>query len=104
MRQTAMRAGTLAMNASQEVKRARVFAQTRPPHVSRAAPCGPRRDGGRGAGSGAMPGTFLHALEPSETAELEASGTRRRFGAGVTLLHEGDDAGTVIVLLAGRVK
>jgi CRP-like cAMP-binding protein len=51
-----------------------------------------------------MRDTFLAALDPAEIAELEAAGTRRRVRAGVALLHEGDDAGVVIVLLGGRAK
>jgi CRP/FNR family cyclic AMP-dependent transcriptional regulator len=51
-----------------------------------------------------MPEPFLAALTPDETAELDAAGRRRGYGAGVTLFHEGDDAGPVIVLLSGRVK
>jgi CRP/FNR family transcriptional regulator, cyclic AMP receptor protein len=48
--------------------------------------------------------TFVESLTPEEAAELEAVGRRRAYGAGVTLFHEGDDAGPVMVLLAGRVK
>jgi hypothetical protein len=40
-----------------------------------------------------MPEPFLAALTPDETAELDAAGRRRGYGAGVTLFHEGDDAG-----------
>ena len=52
----------------------------------------------------AMPESFLAALAADEAAELEAAGRRRRYAAGVTLVHEGDEAGPVIVLLGGRVK
>lgn len=48
--------------------------------------------------------SFLAALTDEEAAELEAAGRRRRYPAGVTLFHEGDDAGPVIVLLSGRAK
>jgi CRP/FNR family cyclic AMP-dependent transcriptional regulator len=51
-----------------------------------------------------MPEPFLAALSAEEAADLEAAGRRRAFGAGVTVFHEGDDAGAVVVLLAGRVK
>jgi CRP-like cAMP-binding protein len=47
---------------------------------------------------------FLDALEPDELDELHAAGRRRRYGVGVTLFHEGDDAGPIVVLLTGRVK
>jgi CRP/FNR family cyclic AMP-dependent transcriptional regulator len=48
--------------------------------------------------------SFLAALQTDEAAELEAAGRRRRYGAGVALFHEGDDAGPVTVLLSGRAK
>ncbi|HEY7455169.1 MAG TPA: Crp/Fnr family transcriptional regulator [Thermoleophilaceae bacterium] len=51
-----------------------------------------------------MAETFLEALTPEEAADLRASGRERHYDAGVALFHEGDDAGSVIVLLAGRVK
>jgi len=51
-----------------------------------------------------MAQSFLAALTPEEAADLEAAGRRRRYGADVTLFHEGDDAGPVIVLLSGRAK
>ena len=51
-----------------------------------------------------MKGTFLDALTDDEVAELHAAGRRRTYGPGVTLVHEGDDAGPVVVLLRGRVK
>jgi CRP/FNR family transcriptional regulator, cyclic AMP receptor protein len=51
-----------------------------------------------------MDETFVAALTPDEVSDLEAAGRRRTFGAGVTLVHEGDDAGPVIVLISGRVK
>jgi CRP/FNR family cyclic AMP-dependent transcriptional regulator len=47
---------------------------------------------------------FLDSLTPEEAADLRASGRERRFDAGVAIFHEGDDAGSVIVLLAGRTK
>jgi CRP/FNR family transcriptional regulator, cyclic AMP receptor protein len=51
-----------------------------------------------------MAETFLEALTPEEAADLRASGRERQYDAGVALFHEGDDAGSVIVLLAGRAK
>jgi CRP/FNR family transcriptional regulator, cyclic AMP receptor protein len=51
-----------------------------------------------------MAETFLEALMPEEAADLRAGGRERHYDAGVALFHEGDDAGSVIVLLAGRAK
>jgi len=51
-----------------------------------------------------MPATFLETLTPEEAEDLGASGRRRSYGAGVALFHEGDDAGSVIVLFGGRAK
>src|SRR5919198_3681263 len=48
--------------------------------------------------------TFLEALTEEEAADLQAAGRRRAYGPGVTLFHEGDDTGPVVVILAGRVK
>jgi CRP/FNR family cyclic AMP-dependent transcriptional regulator len=48
--------------------------------------------------------TFLDALTEEEAADLHAAGRRRRYGPGVTLFHEGDDSGPVVVILGGRVK
>jgi CRP/FNR family transcriptional regulator, cyclic AMP receptor protein len=48
--------------------------------------------------------TFLDALREEELAELHAAGRRRSYGAAVTIVHEGDDAGPVVVLLQGRAK
>src|SRR5919197_1449105 len=48
--------------------------------------------------------TFLDALTEEEAADLHAAGRRRTYGPGVTLFHEGDDTGPVVVILAGRVK
>jgi len=46
----------------------------------------------------------MTALTEEEVADLHAAGRRRAYGAAVTLFHEGDDAGPVVVLLSGRVK
>jgi CRP-like cAMP-binding protein len=51
-----------------------------------------------------MQGTFLEALTPEEAAELTAAGRPRAYPARVTIFHEGDEAGPVVVLTAGRVK
>jgi CRP/FNR family transcriptional regulator, cyclic AMP receptor protein len=51
-----------------------------------------------------MAETFLEMLTPEEAADLRASGRERHYDPGVALFHEGDDAGSVMVLLAGRVK
>jgi CRP/FNR family cyclic AMP-dependent transcriptional regulator len=48
--------------------------------------------------------TFLDALGEEELADLHAAGRRRSYGAAVTIVHEGDDAGPVVVLLQGRAK
>lgn len=51
-----------------------------------------------------MSESFLDALTEDEATDLHAAGRRRAYGPGVTLFHEGDDAGPVVVLLSGRVK
>jgi xanthine/CO dehydrogenase XdhC/CoxF family maturation factor len=48
--------------------------------------------------------TFLDALTEEEAADLRAAGRQRSYGAAVTIVHEGDDAGPVVVLLRGRAK
>jgi hypothetical protein len=45
--------------------------------------------------------TFLDALTEEEAADLHAAGRRRAYGPGVTLFHEGDDSGPVVVILGG---
>ena len=47
---------------------------------------------------------FLAALSADEADALRAAGVRRSYGANVTLLHQADEAGPVVVLLDGRVK
>jgi CRP/FNR family cyclic AMP-dependent transcriptional regulator len=49
-------------------------------------------------------GGFLEALSVEEMDELRAAGMHRTYGANVTLVHEADEAGPVVVLLDGRVK
>jgi CRP-like cAMP-binding protein len=51
-----------------------------------------------------MPVAFLEALTPDEADDLRASGRERPYSANIALFHEGDDAGSVIVLLSGRAK
>src|SRR5690349_15197473 len=51
-----------------------------------------------------MEDTFLGALTAEEADDLHAAGRRRTYPARVTIFHEGDDAGPVVVLLAGRAK
>jgi CRP/FNR family transcriptional regulator, cyclic AMP receptor protein len=47
---------------------------------------------------------FLEALSGDEAEAFRVVGIRRSFGANVTLIHQGDEAGPVIILLRGRVK
>jgi CRP/FNR family transcriptional regulator, cyclic AMP receptor protein len=47
---------------------------------------------------------FLQGLSGEEAAAFRAVCHERVYGANVTLVHEGDDAGPVIVLLRGHVK
>lgn len=47
---------------------------------------------------------FLGQLEPEDRDELLKLGAVRRFRRGDVLFHQGDDAGTVLVLVAGHVK
>jgi CRP-like cAMP-binding protein len=47
---------------------------------------------------------FLSELAADERAELEQLGSLRRYRRGDVLFHQGDDAGAVLVLLAGHVK
>ena len=47
---------------------------------------------------------FLDELDPAERSDLEALGTVRRYLRGDVLFHQGDDAGAVLVILAGHVK
>ena len=51
-----------------------------------------------------MAGAFLDALTEAEADDLHSVGRRRRYGANVTLFHEGDEPGPVIVLFSGRAK
>lgn len=51
-----------------------------------------------------MTGAFLDALTDGEATDLRSRGRTATYGANVTLFHQGDDAGPLIVLLAGRAK
>jgi CRP-like cAMP-binding protein len=47
---------------------------------------------------------FLAELTADERAEVEQLGSVRRYRRGDVLFHQGDDAGAVLVILAGHVK
>jgi CRP-like cAMP-binding protein len=47
---------------------------------------------------------FLAELTADERAELQELGSVRRYKRGDVLFHQGDDAGAVLVILAGHVK
>jgi CRP/FNR family transcriptional regulator, cyclic AMP receptor protein len=47
---------------------------------------------------------FLGALSLDEADALRAAGVQRAYGPNVTLIHQADEGGPVVVLLAGRVK
>jgi CRP/FNR family transcriptional regulator, cyclic AMP receptor protein len=47
---------------------------------------------------------FLEGLSREETEAMEAVGRRRAYGRNVTLFHQADEVGPVVVLLRGRVK
>jgi CRP/FNR family transcriptional regulator, cyclic AMP receptor protein len=51
-----------------------------------------------------MADAFLDALTKDEAEDLRSVGRRRPYGANVTLFHQGDEAGPVVVLLTGRAK
>src|SRR4051812_36820798 len=78
----------------------RCVVKARLEQLSHIAPCPPTRRVGCSPGMAA----FLDGLIESEAEDLRSIGRIRSYGAHVTLFHEGDDAGPVIVLLAGRVK
>ena len=50
------------------------------------------------------PGPFLAALSDDDARELRALGRVRSYGAGDTIFHQGDDAGSVSILIEGHVK
>ena len=47
---------------------------------------------------------FLGFLSAEEADAFRAAGVRRTYGANVTLLHQADEAGSVVLLLRGRAK
>jgi CRP-like cAMP-binding protein len=47
---------------------------------------------------------FLSELEPEDRDELLRLGTVRRYRRGDVLFHQGDEAGAVLVIMAGHVK
>ena len=51
-----------------------------------------------------MPASWLDALPEPLARELQALGTERRYGAGVAIFHHGDEPGSVLLLVEGRVK
>jgi CRP-like cAMP-binding protein len=51
-----------------------------------------------------MPEGFLGKLSREQTDALHAVAMPRSYGPHVEILHEGNDAGAVVVLLRGRVK
>ena len=51
-----------------------------------------------------MADAFLDALTETEAEDLRSVGRPRAYGANVTLFHQGDEAGPVVVLLTGRAK
>jgi CRP/FNR family transcriptional regulator, cyclic AMP receptor protein len=54
-----------------------------------------------GMGDGAP---WLDALQAGDWEALRELGAERRYGAGVVLFHYGDEPGSVLLLLEGRVK
>lgn len=47
---------------------------------------------------------FLGSLSDGDADALRSAGVRRTYGAHVTLVHQDDEAGPVVVLLGGRAK
>jgi CRP-like cAMP-binding protein len=47
---------------------------------------------------------FLGSLSEGDAEALRSAGVRRTYGAHVTLVHQDDEAGPVVVLLGGRAK
>src|SRR3712207_431582 len=47
---------------------------------------------------------WMEALPAPLAATLRELGAERRYGAGVAIFHHGDEPGSVLVLLEGRVK
>ena len=51
-----------------------------------------------------MPASWLDDLPEPLARELQALGTERRYDAGVAIFHHGDEPGSVLLLVEGRVK
>ncbi len=51
-----------------------------------------------------MPASWLDELPEPLAEELRALGSERRYGAGVAIFHHGDEPGSVLLLIEGRVK
>jgi CRP-like cAMP-binding protein len=49
-------------------------------------------------------GPWPDVLDPADATALLGIATERRYPAGVVLVHHGDEPGSVLVLLEGRVK
>lgn len=47
---------------------------------------------------------FLSLLGIEDREAVQAAAMRRRFARGAVILHRGDDSGSVLILLEGRVK
>jgi CRP-like cAMP-binding protein len=47
---------------------------------------------------------FWNVLSPTERSAFERASRKRTFRPGTALMHEGEQAGEVIVILVGRVK
>lgn len=50
------------------------------------------------------PGEYLDRLDPADRDALVERGRRRRWPAGASLFLEGDQSGTVVFVVSGRVK
>jgi CRP/FNR family transcriptional regulator, cyclic AMP receptor protein len=50
------------------------------------------------------PGEYLDRLDPADRDTLVERGRRRRWPAGASLFLEGDQSGTVVFVVSGRVK
>ena len=47
---------------------------------------------------------FLDQLTPDEAAELRSRAVTRHFARGATIMHQGEEAGRVLVIERGRAK
>lgn len=55
-------------------------------------------------GNGWPPASFMATLTADQQSDLLTRGGDRRFSRGTTLMHQGEPAGTVAVLIEGLVK